>query len=94
MAKIDNLTCGIQTLVAVVLFSPKVPQALIESSVHLALYSSMLQASTSSVPQAPQKFTAQLFVPLSLLHLLSASVQTARTGKQGFSFCQGSSSLN
>ena len=30
----------------------------------------MLQASTSSVPQAPQKFTVQLFGPLSLLHLL------------------------
>ena len=81
-------------LVTAVLFSPKVPQALIESSVHLALYSSMLQASTSSVPQAPQKFTAQLFVPLSLLHLLLAGVMTARTGKQGFSYHQGSSSSN
>ena len=54
----------------------------------------MLQASTSSVPQGPQRFTVQLFVPLSLLHLLLASVMTARTGKQGFSYHQGSSSSN
>ena len=68
--------------VLAVLCSPKVPQALIDSSVHLALYSSMLYTFTSSVPQAPQKVNCTVCSSSSVVDTPpSGSVQTARQGR-------------